>query len=148
MFVRSVGFAYGNHVEYPRTVRCKTKCAFATVEAITAVPLILTLNSVLTTSKRASGRFIKHHRLNIDRVRARWRRRYPAGRSANRVRGGGGRPAVVRRQRREFFLGPTCATTRRRTVQHENRVTNKTIIVIVMLKKFFFRVQFSNARRF
>lgn len=43
---------------------------FVTVGACNAVPLILTLNSVLTTSRRPTGRFIKR-RLNIDRVRAR-----------------------------------------------------------------------------
>lgn len=58
-----------------------------------AVPLILTLNSVLTTSERATGRFIKH-RLNIDRVRARGARspaavhRTPAGGGGRRRRRG------------------------------------------------------------
>jgi len=40
--------------EYPRTVIAKPGCVMAI-----AVPLILTLNSVLTTSDRASDRFIK-----------------------------------------------------------------------------------------
>lgn len=56
--------------EYPRTVIAK--CDDCTIAAATiAVPLILTLNSVLTTSDRAADRFIKKKLYRIDRVRAR-----------------------------------------------------------------------------
>lgn len=44
--------------EYPRTVIAK--CSDGTIITVAiAVPLILTLNSVLTTSGRAADRFIK-----------------------------------------------------------------------------------------
>lgn len=51
-----------------------------TLNAKRDIPLILTLNSVLTTSKRPTGRFIRkiiitlqrNVRVNIDRARARW----------------------------------------------------------------------------
>lgn len=72
--------------EYPRTRVAKLTVILAA--ATTAVPLILTLNSVLTTSKRADGRFIKH-RLNIDRVRA----RPPTNRSRHAAVDGGGTTA-------------------------------------------------------
>lgn len=60
------------------------------------VLLILTLNSVLTTSKRAAGRFIKY-RLNIDRARARARQRTSAVKRprARYVSGGGGGTAAT-----------------------------------------------------